>query len=230
MPTSGHLPTTPFAPGSIIYKPYVCDGDANARIDDLLSQARAAEAAGFDGVCVSEHHLGFPGYFPNPLQAVSWILDSTERIWAAPAPLLLLLRPPALVAEELAWLAARYPRRVGAAFAAGSILADFELAGTDQQDLPARFEDALRAICQILSGDVADRSRRRPGTSSLARMPHPGGVRGVLAHCVPARRARRLRCSARVEHHDRRGDSSGHDLSRQRWERAHRARPARVDR
>ena len=68
-------PTSPFAPGSIIYKPYVCDGDANARIDDLLSQARAAEAAGFDGVCVSEHHLGFPGYFPNPLQAVSWILD-----------------------------------------------------------------------------------------------------------------------------------------------------------
>ena len=201
MPSS-HAPSAPFAAGSIIYKPYVCDGDASARIADLLSQARAAEAAGFDGVCVSEHHLGFPGYFPNPLQAVSWILESTERIWAAPAPLLLLLRPVALVAEELAWLAARYPQRVGAAFAAGSIAADFELAGTDQQDLTARFEIALRTICAILSGAVADDLGADPALRLLRECPIPVGVRGVVTHCMPASGARRVRRPARVEHHD----------------------------
>jgi alkanesulfonate monooxygenase SsuD/methylene tetrahydromethanopterin reductase-like flavin-dependent oxidoreductase (luciferase family) len=192
-----HLPTRPFAPGSIIYKPYVCEGEADARIDDLLGQARAAEAAGFDGVCVSEHHLGFPGYFPNPLQAVSWILESTERIWVAPAPMLVLLRPVALVAEELAWLAARYPHRVGAAFAAGSIAADFELAGTDQQDLPARFETALRAICSILSGDVPDELCADPALRLLRE--HPIPVASAASSLTACRRAARVGCGVLLE-------------------------------
>jgi alkanesulfonate monooxygenase SsuD/methylene tetrahydromethanopterin reductase-like flavin-dependent oxidoreductase (luciferase family) len=197
MPSPTHVPTTPFAPGSIIYKPYVCDGDADARIDDLLTQARAAEAAGFDGVCVSEHHLGFPGYFPNPLQAVSWILESTERIWAAPAPMLVLLRPVALIAEELAWLAARYPDRVGAAFAAGSIAADFELAGTDQRDLAARFEDALRTICAILSWDVPDHLGADPALRRLRERPIP--VASAASSLTASRRAARVGCGVLLE-------------------------------
>jgi alkanesulfonate monooxygenase SsuD/methylene tetrahydromethanopterin reductase-like flavin-dependent oxidoreductase (luciferase family) len=192
-----HQPSTPFAPGSIVYKPYVCDGEADARINDLLRQARAAEAAGFDGVCMSEHHLGFPGYFPNPLQAVSWILESTERIWAAPAPMLVLLRPVALVAEELAWLAARYPRRVGAAFAAGSIAADFELAGTNQQELTVRFEDALRAICGLLSGRVPDDLCADPALDRLRE--HPIAVLSAASSLTACRRAARVGCGVLLE-------------------------------
>lgn len=197
MASSTHQPTAPFAPGSIIYKPYICDGDADARIDDLLSQARAAEAAGFDGVCVSEHHLGFPGYFPNPLQAVSWILAATERIWAAPAPMLILLRPVALIVEELAWLAARYPQRVGAAFAAGSIAADFELAGTDQQELVARFETALRTICGLLSGDVPDELCGDPALRRLRE--HPIPVASAASSFTACRRAAGVGCGVLLE-------------------------------
>jgi len=197
MSSNAHRPSAPFAAGSIIYKPYICDGDADARIDDLLSQACAAEAAGFDGVCVSEHHLGFPGYFPNPLQAVSWILESTERIWAAPAPMLVLLRPVALVAEELAWLAARYPQRVGASFAAGSIAADFDLAGTDQQDLVARFETALRTICGLLSGDVPDELCGDPALRRLR--DHPIPVASAASSLTACRRAARVGCGVLLE-------------------------------
>lgn len=197
MSLPSHAPSTPFAPGSIIYKPYVCDGAADARIDDLLNQARAAEAAGFDGVCVSEHHLGFPGYFPSPLQAVSWILESTERIWAGPAPMLVLLRPVALVAEELAWLAARYPQRVGAAFAAGSIAADFELAGTDQQDLTARFEAALRKVCGLLSGDVPNEFSADPALRRLRE--HPVPVLSAASSLTACRRAARVGCGVLLE-------------------------------
>ena len=192
-----HIPTSPFAPGSIIYKPYVCDGEARDRIDDLLHQARAAEAAGFDGVCVSEHHLGFPGYFPNPLQAVSWILGSTERIWAAPAPMLVLLRPVALIAEELAWLAARYPGRVGAAFAAGSIAADFELAGTDQQELTQRFEHALRTITEVLSGKVTAPLAGDPALRALQQFPIP--VASAASSLTACRRAARVGCGVLLE-------------------------------
>ena len=192
-----HVPTGAFAPGSIIYKPYVCDGEARARIDDLLNQARAAEAASFDGVCVSEHHLGFPGYFPNPLQAVSWILESTERIWAAPAPMLVLLRPVALVAEELAWLAARYPGRVGAAFAAGSIAADFELAGTDQQQLTERFEHALQTITELLSGNVPAALSGDPALRLLQQSSIP--VLSAASSHTACRRAARVGCGVLLE-------------------------------
>jgi alkanesulfonate monooxygenase SsuD/methylene tetrahydromethanopterin reductase-like flavin-dependent oxidoreductase (luciferase family) len=188
---------TAFATGSIMYKPYVCDGTATVRIDDLLAQARAAEAAGFDGVGVSEHHLGFPGYFPNPLQAASWILGATERIWVSPAPMLPLLRPLWLVAEELAWLAARYPQRVGAGFAAGSIAADFELAGTDQQRLASRFEEALHAIHRVLSGEVPDELCTDPAFALLREQPVP--VVSAASSLTACRRAARVGCGVLLE-------------------------------
>ena len=45
---------------------------------------------------------------PNPLQAAGWCLEAMHRAWAAPCPLLLPLKPTALVIEEIAWLAARF--------------------------------------------------------------------------------------------------------------------------
>ena len=76
-------------------------------------QASLAVEHGFDGVMTSEHHGGFHGYLPNPLQAAGWCLEAMTGGWAAPCPLLLPL-PPALVAERRsAWLAACFPGRVG---------------------------------------------------------------------------------------------------------------------
>jgi alkanesulfonate monooxygenase SsuD/methylene tetrahydromethanopterin reductase-like flavin-dependent oxidoreductase (luciferase family) len=189
--------STPFAPGSICYKPYVCDGDATARIDDLLAQASAAERVGFDGVTISEHHLGFPGYFPNPLQAANWILERTARVWVAPAPMLALLRPTALVAEELAWLAARFPGRVGVGFAAGSILADFELAGTDQADLVDRFEQALRELTGVLRGAVPAALQADPAFARLGT--HPLAVISAASSFTACRRAAAVGCGILLE-------------------------------
>ena len=194
-----HVPTSPFAPGSIIYKPYVCDGEARARIDDLLNQARAAEAAGFDGVCVSEHHLGFPRLFSQ--SPPSGELDSrVDRAYlGGAAPMLVLLRPVALVAEELAWLAARYPGRVGAAFAAGSIAADFELAGTDQQQLTERFEHALRTITELLSGKVTATLAGDPALRALQQFAIPvASAASSLTACRRARASDVACCSSRA--------------------------------
>jgi alkanesulfonate monooxygenase SsuD/methylene tetrahydromethanopterin reductase-like flavin-dependent oxidoreductase (luciferase family) len=121
-------------------------------VDELLAQARLAEQSGFDGLMVSEHHNGFAGYLPNPIQAAGWLLEATERAWAAPCPLLLPLRPAALVAEEIAWLAARFPGRVGVGLAAGSLEADFSIVGTTKDDLTSRFADALAVVSGMLLG------------------------------------------------------------------------------
>src|ERR1700736_3667688 len=62
---------------------------------------------------------------------------------AAPFPLLLPLRPAALVAEEVAWLAVRFPGRVGVGVAAGALPADFEVMGLTMEHLTDRFAGGL---------------------------------------------------------------------------------------
>src|SRR6185437_7649974 len=102
------MPQTPFAAGSISLRLYPHnDLPAPEIVSIMREQGRRAAECGFDGVMVSEHHGGFAGYLPNPIQACNFLLDAMASGWAAPSPLLLPLRPAALVIEELAWLAAR---------------------------------------------------------------------------------------------------------------------------
>src|SRR5215831_10954561 len=122
MPTSA-----PFAPGSISIRLYPHNElDAPGVVAELCAQAALALRLGFDGVMTSEHHGGAPGYLPNPLQMATFVLEENASGWAAACPLLLPLRPAALVAEEVAWLAARHPGRVGLGVAAGALPLDFE--------------------------------------------------------------------------------------------------------
>ena len=111
----------------------------------LREQGRRAAECGFDGVMVSEHHGGFAGYLPNPIQACSFLLDAMASGWAAPCPLLLPLRPAALVIEEIAWLAARFPGRVGVGLASGSLEQDFTVMGLTKDGLTRRFAEAWRS-------------------------------------------------------------------------------------
>jgi len=144
----------PFAAGSVSLGLHpATELDAVAQVTRLIAEARLAERAGFDGVTVSEHHGGFPSYMPQPLLAASWILDATERVWAAPAPLLLGLRNPALVAEELCWTAARHPGRVAMGVASGYSAAEFELFGLDPSTRTARFRDAQQVLVAVLRGE-----------------------------------------------------------------------------
>src|SRR5207244_4634648 len=119
---------------------------------ELRVQASLAVQHGFDGVMTSEHHGGFHGYLPNPLQAAGWCLEEMPHGWAAPCPLLLPLRPPAMVAEEIAWLAARFPGRVGLGVAAGALKDDFDVMGITMDGLAARFASGLRVVADILGG------------------------------------------------------------------------------
>ena len=120
-------------------------------VAELCAQAGLALDGGFDGVMTSEHHGGFPGYLPNPLQMAGFILDGCPTGWAAACPLLLPLRPTALVAEETAWLAARHPGRVGLGVAAGALPLDFEAMGRagrrGRRRVPVRTAAASSTCC-----------------------------------------------------------------------------------
>ncbi|MDB5393741.1 MAG: class flavin-dependent oxidoreductase [Rhodospirillales bacterium] len=143
----------PFTSGSISLRLYPHnDLPADQIVSVMRGQAALAAEVGFDGVMTSEHHGGFGGYLPNPVQMAGWLLDAMPQGWAAPCPLLLPLRPWALVAEELAWLDARYPGRVGLGVASGSLEADFEIMGTNKDNLVERFLVGLNAVTAALSG------------------------------------------------------------------------------
>lgn len=143
---------TPLARGSVSLRLYPHDADAIEQLALIRTQAARAAEVGYDGVMVSEHHADFPGYFPNPVQLAGFLLDVMETGWAAPCPLLLPMKPYALVAEELAWLAAAYPGRVGAGFAAGALPVDFELAEVPFDEIVPRFKAALPRVVAALQG------------------------------------------------------------------------------
>jgi len=142
-------------------------------VEELVTQAQRAMASGFDGTMVSEHHNGFAGYLPNPIQAAGWVLESTDTGWSAPCPLLLPLRPTALVAEEVAWMAARFPGRVALGVAAGSLEDDFSVMGTNKEALADRFTQALAELSAMLLGRDAGRLAGDVAVARCAEAPVP---------------------------------------------------------
>lgn len=142
-------------------------------VDELVAQAQVAESVGFDGVMTSEHHAGFPNYLPTPLLAATWVLAATERIWAAPAPILLPLKTWAHVVESLAWTAARFPGRVGAGFASGAIEDDFRLSEVGYDDRNQRFRAQLVPTLSALAGRPEGLIAQDPAVAQLAVHPIP---------------------------------------------------------
>ncbi len=180
----------PFATGSVSLRLYPHnDLAAPAIVDELRAQAALGVEHGFDGIMTSEHHGGFAGYLPNPLQAAGWCLEAMPTGWAAPCPLLLPLRPPALVAEEVAWLAARFPGRVGVGVASGALPADFEVMGQSMDGLADRFASGLAELAGFLQGEpgpLADDS------AIAACREHPVPVVSAAMGFTAVRRAARL--------------------------------------
>jgi alkanesulfonate monooxygenase SsuD/methylene tetrahydromethanopterin reductase-like flavin-dependent oxidoreductase (luciferase family) len=184
-------PLPPLSARSVSLRLYPHDDlDATAIVDELCTQAQLAVGAGFDGVMTSEHHGGFAGYLPNPLQVAGWLLEAMDRGWAAPCPLLLPLRPAALVAEEVAWLAARHPGRVGIGLASGSLVDDFEIMGLTKDNLTERFAQGLALLAGALSGREPGRLAADPAVARCRT--HPVPVASAAMSPAAVRRAAHL--------------------------------------
>jgi alkanesulfonate monooxygenase SsuD/methylene tetrahydromethanopterin reductase-like flavin-dependent oxidoreductase (luciferase family) len=163
--------------------------DPGAIVAELCAQARLAVQVGFDGVMTSEHHGGFAGYLAQPLQMSAFVLDEVPAGWAAASPLLLPLRPTALVAEEVAWLNARHPGRVGLGVAAGALPLDFETVGIEPADAVARFKAELPRIAALLRGEELGPLAGDPALAACRHRPVP--VLSAAVSVAAARRAAR---------------------------------------
>ena len=188
-------PGAPFAPGSVSIRLYPHnDLDAGAIVSELCAQASLALRVGFDGVMTSEHHGGFAGYMAQPLQMATFILEETASGWAAASPLLLPLRPTALVAEEVAWLNARHRGRVGLGVAAGALPLDFEAAGVDPADAVRVFKAELPRLVAMLRGEDLGQLEGDPALLACRQSPVP-----VLSAAVSVAAAKRAaHCGAGI--------------------------------
>jgi alkanesulfonate monooxygenase SsuD/methylene tetrahydromethanopterin reductase-like flavin-dependent oxidoreductase (luciferase family) len=180
----------PLGRGSVSLRIYPLDLPPGQIVTDVAHQAHLAEEAGFDGCMFAEHHGGFPNYLPNPLLAATWALEATNRMWAAPCPLLLPLRPVTQVVQDLVWTHHRFPGRVGVGVGAGSFPIDFDMAGVPLAELFPRYRQALGVLTDALAGRASGSLAGDPGVAALhgGEVPVVAGVQTV----VTTRRAARL--------------------------------------
>lgn len=165
--------TRPLAAGSISLRLYAADLEAGALLEELCAQAATGARAGFDGVMFAEHHGGFGSYLPNPIQLAGFALEAMESGWAAACPILLPLRHWSQTAEDLAWLAARHPGRVGAGFAVGGLAQDFEMADLDWSARFRCYVAALPRVVDALRGRAEEPLARDAALRRCATHPIP---------------------------------------------------------
>ncbi len=159
------------------------DGDPAGSLDSLRSQAVAAEASGFDGAGLSEHHGGFPGYVPTPTLVVGALLAVTSRLWGAACPTVLPMRAAPLLVEELAWLNAAFPDRVGVGLVSGYQARDFEMVDQSFDGRRDAFARMLPEVVEALCGRAEGPLGEDPAVLALRDAPLPvlagvGGRRG----------------------------------------------------
>jgi alkanesulfonate monooxygenase SsuD/methylene tetrahydromethanopterin reductase-like flavin-dependent oxidoreductase (luciferase family) len=192
------MPGLPFEPASVSLRLYPHNELAAPEVvAEFCTQARLGLDHGFDGIMASEHHGGFPGYLPNPLQMITFVLEENTVGWAAACPLLLPLRPTAQVAEEVAWLSARHPDRVGLGVAAGALPRDFDAMGLPFGRAVDRFKEELPRVVDMLHGRDLRELQDDPALRRAAE--HPVTVLSAAASTAAARRAARVGAGVLLE-------------------------------
>lgn len=177
----------PLGPGTISVGLHPGAGRADEVITELVLQAVTADAAGFDGVTLSEHHGGHPGYLPVPILIAARLLASLPAAWVAACPTILPLRDlPALV-EEVAWVAACWPGRVGLGVVPGYQDRDFAIAGRPFDSRRQEFAANLPRLTAALSGGAEGGLQSDPAVAALATSSVPV-LSGVGGPRVPGRR------------------------------------------
>jgi alkanesulfonate monooxygenase SsuD/methylene tetrahydromethanopterin reductase-like flavin-dependent oxidoreductase (luciferase family) len=164
--------------------------DLEAAIDEMRAQARQAIEVGFDGIGLSEHHAGFPGYLPSPLQFAGLLLAELPRGFAAALPIIAPLRSVAGLVEEAAWLDARFPGRVVIGLAAGYQEDDFKAFGVPFEERFPRFRAIFEQVAEALRGESA--------IENLRRDPALAAATGRIGLVMTTRGIRNVRLAARM--------------------------------
>jgi probable F420-dependent oxidoreductase len=121
-----------------------------------IDQAVEAEALGFSSAWVTEHHFNDDGYLPSPLIACTAIAARTTTLRVGQAVLLLPLRNPVRLAEDLAVLDVLSGGRLDVGVGMGYRDAEYLGTGVPVAQRRARFEEGLEILHRAWAGDTFD--------------------------------------------------------------------------
>ena len=122
-------------------------------IDELLAEAQAAEASGWDGCFITEHHQQEDGYLPNPLLLAGLIGMKTQRIKVGTCVLLMPLHHPVHVAEDCAVIDTVTRGRLVLSIGVGYQPHDFDAFGVPITERATRTEEAMDVIRRAWTGE-----------------------------------------------------------------------------
>lgn len=165
---------------------------------EVIHHAIEAERLGFDGFALTEHHFWYDGYCPSLLPVLGAIARRTRRIRLLPCALLLLLRNPLRVAEEIAVVDHLCRGRLTLAFGYGYRSEEFEGFGLEMKARGARFSEAIEVLRRAFREEKLSFAGRYYAFESVPvepkpfQQPHPPLWLAGGSHPATARRAGRL--------------------------------------
>ncbi|GAC1452163.1 MAG: hypothetical protein NVSMB9_37170 [Isosphaeraceae bacterium] len=125
--------------------------------DEVADLVTLADSLGVRYAWFSEHHAhAHQGHLPAPLLYALHLAGKTERIRLGTAILCLNLHSPLAIAEQVAVADTLTGGRMAVGFGSGSTPEEFGMFGfevTDDHERHARFEEALRVIRAVWSGE-----------------------------------------------------------------------------
>jgi alkanesulfonate monooxygenase SsuD/methylene tetrahydromethanopterin reductase-like flavin-dependent oxidoreductase (luciferase family) len=121
-------------------------------IDEIMAEAQMAEASGWDGCFISEHHQQADGYLPNPLLMAGLVGMRTQRLTVGTSVLLLPLYQPVHVAEDCAMIDLATQGRLILGVGVGYQVPDFMAFEVPIAERAARTAEALAILRHCWSG------------------------------------------------------------------------------
>lgn len=120
---------------------------------ELIAEAQAAEAAGFDAVFLPEFHQARGGALVSPYLLGSAILQATTTLRFGAAVLATPLHHPVRLAEDLVMLDWTSGGRVIGGLGIGHQAPDFTLYGVDREERAAQLDEQLEILRLCFSGE-----------------------------------------------------------------------------
>jgi alkanesulfonate monooxygenase SsuD/methylene tetrahydromethanopterin reductase-like flavin-dependent oxidoreductase (luciferase family) len=124
--------------------------------DDTLEQAVHAEALGYDGFFIAEHHFRDNGGCPNPAVFLMGVAARTRHLRVGTAVSVLPLRDPRTVAEDYMMLDMLSQGRCVLGVSSGVYDFEFSGFGMHVSEKQERFEEVLAILRQGLRGETME--------------------------------------------------------------------------
>jgi alkanesulfonate monooxygenase SsuD/methylene tetrahydromethanopterin reductase-like flavin-dependent oxidoreductase (luciferase family) len=144
--------TTPVHIDLFLLSGQVGDLNAASALNAAAQYAKAAEAAGFDGVWLAEHHFISYGACPSAVALAAYLLGQTTRIRVGTAAAILSIRHPVALAEEAILLDILSGGRFALGVGRGGPWVDLEVFGAGQARYEHGFAESLDLLLRALSG------------------------------------------------------------------------------